>query len=76
MLEYSLWLLLYFYGLKNDVVTIFSTMPKKQIVPFITATVAVYLLKVAVIAGMFLLIKWVIKKIKSEKKVIVNCEMR
>jgi hypothetical protein len=41
-------------------------MPSDQIAPLIVTTVAVSLLKVAVIAGAILLIKWIIGKIKKK----------
>jgi len=38
-------------------------MPKEDVVPLIATTVAVFLVKVVVIAAVLLLIKWVISKI-------------
>ena len=52
---------------KNDVVSIYTTMPKEQVVPLITITILVSLIKVAAIAGGVLLIKWIIGRIKRSK---------
>ena len=52
---------------KNDVVSIYTTMPKEQVVPLITITILVSLIKVAAIAGGVLLIKWIVSKIKRSK---------
>ncbi len=54
-----------FMWIKNDIVSIYTTMPKEQIVPLIAVTVAVSLVKVAVIAGGILLLKKVISKKKN-----------
>ena len=48
---------------KNDIISIYATMPKDQVVPFIITTIAVSLIKVAVIAGGLFLVKWGISKI-------------
>ena len=50
---------------EKDIVSIYSTMPKEQVLPLIATTLAVSLLKVAVLAGAILLIKWVIGKWKK-----------
>lgn len=55
-----------FMWVKKDIVEIYTTMPSEQIVPLIVTTVAVSLLKVAAIAGAILLMKWVVRKIKSK----------
>ena len=47
---------------RKDIVTIYSTMPKEQVVPMIATTVVVTLVKVAAIAAVVLVIKWVVKK--------------
>ena len=43
---------------EKDVMTIYATMPKEQVVPLIATTIAVSLIKVAAITGGILLIKW------------------
>ena len=50
----------------KDLMAIYTTMPKEQAVPLITTTVVVSLIKITVIAGGVLLIKWVIGKIKNK----------
>ena len=51
---------------KKDIITIYTTMPKEQVVPLIATTIAVSLIKVAAIAGGTLLIKWIISKFKNK----------
>ena len=51
---------------EKDIMTIYTTMPKEQVVPLIATTIAVSLIKVASIAGRILLIKWVISKVKNK----------
>ena len=52
---------------KKGIADIYATMPQEQIVPLIVTTVAVSLLKVAVIALGVLLIKWIVGKIRRDK---------
>lgn len=56
-----------FMWVKNDVICIYTTMPKEQVVPLIVTTILVSLIKVAAIAGGVLLIKWIVSKIKRSK---------
>lgn len=51
-----------FMWVKNDIVALYTTMPKEQVIPLIITTITVSLIKVAVIAGIILIIKWIIKK--------------
>ena len=51
---------------KNDIISIYTTMPREQVVPLIVTTLAVTLIKVAVIAGGLFLIKWGIGKIANK----------
>ena len=51
---------------EKDIMTIYTTMPKEQVVPLIATTIAVSLIKVAAIAGGILLIKWIIGKITKK----------
>ena len=53
---------------KKDIAEIYTTMPKEQIAPLIVTTIAVSLLKVAVIAGAILLIKWIVGKIRNKSE--------
>jgi len=51
--------------MKKDIVSIYTTMPQEEVVPLIVTTVAVSLIKVGVIAGGILLMKWGISKIQK-----------
>lgn len=55
-----------FLWVKNDIASTLVTMPKEQAIPLIVTTILVSVVKVAVIAGVILLAKWVIGKIKSK----------
>lgn len=55
-----------FMWIKNDIISIYTTMPKEQIAPLIATTVAVSVLKVAIITAVVLLVKWIIKKVKDK----------
>ena len=55
-----------FMWIKNDIISIYTTMPKEHIAPLITTTVAVSVLKVAIITAVVLLVKWIIKKVKDK----------
>ena len=59
-------LFIVFMWVKNDIIAIYTTMPRHQIVPLIATTVAVSLLKVGAVAGVVLLIKWAVGKIKNK----------
>lgn len=61
----SIAFILFLWG-KNDIASTFATMPKEQVIPLIVTTIVVSVVKVAVITGVVLLIKWVIRKIKSK----------
>ena len=51
---------------KKDIVSIYTTMPKEQVLPLIVTTVAVALLKVAAIAAAVLLVKLLASKFRSK----------
>ena len=55
-----------FLWAKNDIASTLVTMPKEQVIPLVVTTIVVSAVKVAVIAGVILLAKWVIGKIKSK----------
>ncbi len=55
-----------FLWVKNDIASTLVAMPKEQAIPLAVTTIAVSVVKVAVIAGVLLLAKWVIGKIKSK----------
>lgn len=61
-------LFIVFMWVKKDIVNIYSTMPKEQIVPFIATTIVVTLVKVSGIALVVFLIKLIISKIKNKDK--------
>lgn len=54
-----------FMWVKKDIVSIYTTMPQEEVIPLVVTTVAVSLIKVGVIAGMILLVKWVMGKIRK-----------
>ena len=54
-----------FIWLKKDIANIYATMPQEQIVPLVTTTILVTLVKVVVLTGIILLVKWVFYKIKK-----------
>lgn len=58
-------LFIIFMWVKNDIITIYSTMPKAQIVPLIATTIIVTLVKVCGIALAIFLIKFIIGRIKN-----------
>ncbi len=59
-------LFIVFMWVKNDIVAIYTTMPAEQVAPLIATTIVVSLIKVAAIAGVVLLIKWIIGKINKK----------
>ena len=58
-------LFIVFMWVKKDIAEIYTTMPGELIVPIIATTIAVSLMKVGLFAGVVLLIKWIIKKIRK-----------
>ena len=54
-----------FLWIKKDIAAIYTTMPREQILPMLAMTIAVSLFKVGVIAGIALLIKWIVGKVKK-----------
>ena len=55
-----------FMWVKKDVAAIYAAMPEEDIAPIIVTTIAVSLLKVAAIAGVVLLAKWIVAKSKRK----------
>ena len=53
-----------FMWVKKDIVSIYTTMPQEEIIPLIVTTMAVSLIKVAVLTGGILLVKLGISKIR------------
>ena len=60
-------LFILFMWVRKDIIEIYKTMPSEQIAPLILTTVAVSLLKVGVIAGVILLIRWLIQRVNRSK---------
>ncbi len=52
-----------FMWVKKDIVSIYATMPQEEVIPLIVTTMAVSLIKVAVLTGGILLVKCGISKI-------------
>ena len=52
---------------EKDIVTIYTTMSREQIVPMIATTVLVALAKVGAITGVILLFKWILRKFSGPK---------
>ena len=57
-----------FMYIKKDIAEIYTNMPQEEIIPLVVTTVAVSLIKVAIIAVVVLLIKWIVGKIKNNKR--------
>ena len=60
-------LFIVFMWVKKDIVSIYTSMPKEQVVPLIATTIAVSLIKICAIAGAVFLVKWLIGKITKKK---------
>ena len=54
-----------FLWLKKGVLSVYTTMPQEQILPLAVTTIAVSLIKVVALAGMVLLVKWFLGKMKK-----------
>ena len=53
--------------IRKDVASTFLAMPKEEALPLVATTIAVTLLKVVVLAGIILLVKWAAKKIFTKE---------
>lgn len=51
---------------KTDIFSVYTTISQEEIIPLIVMTVIVSLIKVAVITGGILLVKWLIKKVTKQ----------
>lgn len=51
---------------KKDIAAIYSAMPREQLLPMLATSTAVTLLKVALLAGGILLIKWLVGKARKK----------
>ena len=56
-------LFIVFMWVKKDIVAIYQTAPKEQLVPMLVTTIVVSLLKVGLIAGAVFLIKLILEKL-------------
>lgn len=56
-------LFIVFMWVKKDIVAIYQTAPKEQLIPMLVTTVAVSLLKVGLIAGVVFLVKLILERI-------------
>ncbi|MBR4085372.1 MAG: hypothetical protein IKK33_13950 [Lachnospiraceae bacterium] len=54
-----------FMWVKKDIVSIYTTMPQEEVLPLMITTIIVSMVKVVVITGGILLIKWGISKVKK-----------
>ena len=57
-----------FMWIKKDMADIVVNTPQEQIIPLVATTIAVSLIKIAVVAGVVLLVKCIVSKIKNKKK--------
>ncbi len=62
----SLLFILYMW-LKKDLLSIYTSMPLQEALPLLVTTVAVSLVKVAVLTGGILLVKWIIGKVMGHR---------
>ena len=51
--------------MKKDLIGVYTNLPQEQLIPLGVTTVAVSLVKVAVLAGVILLAKWILGKLKK-----------
>ncbi len=54
--------------IKKDVWSVYTSLPREQAVPLIVTTLAVTLVKVAVMTSGILLVKWLIGRLASRSK--------
>ena len=59
-----------FMWAKKDIAAVYASMPAEQLVPMIVTTVTVSLLKIAAIAAVVFLCKWIVGKVADKGK---NC---
>ena len=57
-----------FLWIKKDVWSTYASLPREQAIPLIVTTLAVTLVKVAVMTGGILLVKWLIGKLANRGK--------
>jgi hypothetical protein len=57
-----------FLWVKKDIAAIYASMPPEQVAPMILTTLAVSLVKVIVLTGGILLLKWLLTKFQEKQK--------
>lgn len=57
-------LFIIYMWIEKDIAAIYSTIPEEQVLPLVVITIVVTLMKVGVMTGGILFIKWIIGKIK------------
>lgn len=57
-----------FLWVKKDIAAIYDSMPPEQVAPMILTTLAVSLVKVIVLTGGILLLKWLLTKYQEKQK--------
>ena len=55
-----------FMWVKKDIGAVYTTMPQEQLVPMLVTSIVVTVVKVAAIAGVLFLIKWLVGKFKNK----------
>ena len=53
-----------FLWIRKDILSVYAAMPGEQVNPLIFTTIAVSVMKVAAIAGIILLMKWLTSKLR------------
>ena len=54
-----------FLWVKNDVISVYTTAQQSDTAPLLLTTIIVVLMKVGIMAGVALLVKWMVKKMKK-----------
>ncbi len=57
-----------FMWIQKDIVSIYSSFPKEQLVPLVVTSVAVMIIKTAALAAVLLLIKWLVGKFRNKNE--------
>ena len=54
--------------IQKDIISIYSSFPKDQLVPLVVTSVVVMIIKTAALTAAILLIKWIVSKIRNKNK--------
>lgn len=57
-----------FMWIQKDIISIYSSFPKAQLVPLVVTSLAVMVVKTAVLAAAILPLKWFVGKIRNKNK--------